>query len=395
MPDCDVAIVGAGPYGLAAAAHLRRVKGLDVRAFGEPMEFWRCRMPQGMLLRSAWSASSIADPDAALTIDAYKRASGNHLSPPVSLARFVDYGLWFQQAVVPDVDPTPISLIEQQDHGFRLTRRDGSTFTASRVVVAAGLSAFANKPPQFQDIPASFVSHTSEHNHLHRFTGQRVAVIGAGQSALESAALLHELGARVEVLVRRSEVHWLGWKERIQKLGRLSRALFSPDDVGPAGVSWLVATPSLLTSLPRPVQDTLRELSLRPAGARWLCERLASVRITTGKTVVAAAIAGSLLKLYLNDGSVRLVDHALIGTGYRVDIARYSFLAPEITRRVQTINGFPKLAAGFESSVPGLHFLGAPSAWSYGPLMHFVSGTRYAGSTLLQYFQNRNGANHR
>ena len=34
VPDCDVAIVGAGPYGLASAAHLRTQRAQDMRVFG-------------------------------------------------------------------------------------------------------------------------------------------------------------------------------------------------------------------------------------------------------------------------------------------------------------------------------------------------------------------------
>ena len=40
MTDTNVAIVGAGPYGLAAAAHLRRA-GVEVRVIGQPMSFWQ------------------------------------------------------------------------------------------------------------------------------------------------------------------------------------------------------------------------------------------------------------------------------------------------------------------------------------------------------------------
>jgi cation diffusion facilitator CzcD-associated flavoprotein CzcO len=109
---CDVAIVGAGPYGLAAASHLRQIKGLDVSIFGEPMRFWRTAMPSGMLLRSAWSASHIADPNATLTLDAYKVSSGNHLAAPIALECFVDYGLWYQRAAVPDADTGKVCRVE-------------------------------------------------------------------------------------------------------------------------------------------------------------------------------------------------------------------------------------------------------------------------------------------
>jgi len=55
-----VVIIGAGPYGLAAAAHLRAA-GIEHRIFGEPLSFWRRHMPAGMFLRSAWEASHIVD----------------------------------------------------------------------------------------------------------------------------------------------------------------------------------------------------------------------------------------------------------------------------------------------------------------------------------------------
>jgi hypothetical protein len=215
---------------------------------------------------------------------------------------------------------------------------------------------------------------------------KRVIVIGAGQSALESAALLHEVGAEVEVLVRRSRVHWLGLKDRLRPLVAASRLLFSPTDVGPAGVSRLVAAPDLLRKFPRTIQTRLRTLSIRPAGARWLRDRLRAVPITTRTTVTSALPVNESLKLTLSDKSTRLADHVILGTGYRVNIVRYDFLSPILHKRLQLIDGFPDLGAAFESSIPGLHFLGAPAAWSYGPLMYFVSGTKYAATALFRHF---------
>jgi len=202
--SCDVAIVGAGPYGLAAAAHLRRLKGLSVSVFGEPMRFWRAAMPAGMLLRSAWSASNIAGPYASLTLDAYKVSSGNHLVAPISLERFIDYGLWYQRTAVPDVDRRTVSSIEPHAGKFQIRLEDGSDFLASRVVIAGGISAFAARPAAFEHIPRALATHTSEAQDLSQFANSRVIVIGGGQSALESAALLHELGAEVEVLPQRT-----------------------------------------------------------------------------------------------------------------------------------------------------------------------------------------------
>jgi FAD-dependent urate hydroxylase len=382
---CDVAIIGAGPYGLAAASHLRQIKGLSVSIFGEPMRFWRTAMPAGMLLRSSWSASHIADPSDTLTLDAYKVSSGNHLAAPITLERFIEYGLWYQRAAVPDVDTRNVCATEPRGGKFQLTLEDGTGVTASRVIVAGGISVFAARPDAFNDVPEALATHTSEGPNLSRFGNKRVIVVGGGQSALESAALLHEAGAEVEVLVRRSRVHWLGWKERLRPLGAASGLLFSSTDVGPAGISRLVAAPDVLRKLPRSIQTRLRTLSIRPAGARWLRERLQTVPISTRTTVTSAVPSSGSLKLILSDNSARLVDHVVLGTGYRVNIARYNFLSSSTIQRLQIVDGFPRLGAAFESSIPGLHFLGAPAAWSYGPLMYFVSGTKYAAAALFRH----------
>lgn len=385
MP-CDIAIIGAGPYGLAAAAHLRQLKGLSVSIFGEPMRFWRTAMPAGMLLRSAWSASHIADPKSSLTLDAYKVSSGNHLAAPIALERFVDYGLWYQRAAVPDVDSRHVSNIEPRAGKFQVTLDDGSDFLASRIIIASGISAFAARPAAFDHIPSALATHTSERQDLSCFANKRVIVIGGGQSALESAALLHENGADVEVLIRRSCVHWLGWKDRLRPLGPASHLLFSPADVGPAGVSRLVAAPDVLRKFPRTLRSQLRLLSIRPAGARWLRHRLHDVPISTHTTVTSASPLNGHLQLTLSDKTTRLADHVILGTGYRVNVARYPFLGPGILERLKVVDGFPCLGPALQSSVPGLHFLGAPAAWSYGPLMYFVSGTKYAATALVRLF---------
>jgi hypothetical protein len=72
----------------------------------------------------------------------------------------------------------------------------------------------------------------------------------------------------------------------------------------------------------------------------------------------------------------------MFGTGYRVDVRRYPFMDPALADDVATANGYPVLRSGMESSVPGLHFLGAPAAWSFGPTMRFVAGGWFGGASL-------------
>jgi len=384
--DCDVAILGAGPYGLAAAAHLHAANGLEIRVFGDPMSFWHEQMPRGMVLRSPYVASNIADPERSLTLDGYQEQTRKQLPKPVALEQFVDYGRWFQAQTVPGPhqDRRRVERIARNG-SFRLELADGDSVSAGRVIVAAGIMPFAWTPPAFRNLPPELASHSSVHRDLSRFRGRRVLVIGGGQSALESAALLHELGAEVEVLVRAGRIYFLRRAHGIlHQLGPLTRALFAPAEVGPAGISRLVSTPDLYRRLPRSVQDRFSVRSLRPAGAAWLQSRLEGVPMTFNAAVTAAREENGQVELTLADGSTRRADHVLLGTGYRVDIAGYRFLPSELLQGISRVGGYPRLRRGFESSVPGLHFLGAPSAWSFGPLMRFVAGTEFAAPALTR-----------
>jgi len=367
---------------------LRGIKGLDVHAFGEPMSFWQRNMPVGMLLRSGWAASHIPDPNGSLTLETYRTASRNHFSTPVPLDRFVDYGLWYQRQAAPDLDRRKIVRVEVDAKGFRLTFEVGEAVLARRVVVAAGIGSFAWRPAQFAHLPNSLASHTSEHRDFQRFVAKKVLVVGSGQSALESAALLHESGAEVEVVARARQINWLGGlvSRTIQQgLGsRVSKLLYAPTDVGPAGISQIVARPDLVRRFPRSAQDWLRKRSIRPAGARWLVSRLQNVPIKLGRSVVSASTSSECVRVRLDDGSERNFDHVFLGTGYRVDVSKYEFFAPELAKSISHFQGYPRLSEGFETSVPKLHILGAPAVWSFGPLMQFVVGTNYASRALFR-----------
>ena len=390
----QVAVIGAGPYGLAAAAHLRAMR-VETCIFGRAMEFWQNQMPTGMLLRSSWEASHIADPHRRLTLDGYQTSGNVRLSKPIPLGGFVDYGRWFQQQVAPDLDDRRVTRIEQTPKGFCVSLDDGDCVHAARVVVATGIAPFAQRPLQFHNLPRELVSHTSEHRDLCRLGGRRIVIVGGGQSALESAALLAEAGAEVEVIVRRPGVHWLDQRVAWLKseANPLRRLFYPPTDVGPPGLNWIVATPGLFKRLPFPLQEKIAYRSIRPAGAGWLLPRVGGVHITTGCAVTSASSGGERIKLKLNDGSERCADHVLLATGYRVDVSRYDFLAPELLKAVRRVDGYPLLDLGFESSLPGLHFLGAPAARSFGPVCRFVSGTPYTARALARRIAGKRTVN--
>ena len=393
--DLDVAVIGAGPYGLAAAAHLHAADGLEIGVFGEPMSFWDKQMPRGMILRSPYVASNIADPERALTLDDYSEQTRRELPKPVTLEQFVDYGRWFRDQALPQpqFDHRNVSRLEPTNGHFRLELSDGERLSAHRVVVAAGIMPFAFVPAPFRGLSRELVSHSSEQRDLGLFRRRRVIVIGGGQSALESAALLHEAGAEVAVLVRADRIYFLRRGRGIlHHLGPITTALFAPAEVGPAGISRVVSAPDWYRRLPRALQDRWARRSLRPAGAAWLQPRLEGVAITLASEVVRADERDGGVDVLLADGSRRHADFVLLATGYRVEISKYRFLPESVLERIDRVGGYPRLRRGFESSLDRLYFLGAPSAWSYGPLMRFVAGTEFAAPTLTRAVLGRRRA---
>jgi FAD-dependent urate hydroxylase len=386
--DCEVAIIGAGPYGLSAASHLT-ASGRDVRIFGEPMEFWANGMPQGMLLRSPREASTIADPRSAFTLEAYETATGIEPVKRVPRETFVNYGRWYQKQLIHTLDRRKVAKVIKKNSAFELTLSDGAIVTSRRVVVAAGVGPFKKLPKQFSNLDPSHASHCYEGRPFETL-GNRVAVIGAGQSALESAAILHELGKDVEVIARIPNLRWIGMHKRLHQLGPISKVLYSKHDVGPIGISRLVAYPKLMYFFPMGPKDIIRARAIRSAGAPWLIPRLRDVKVTLGRSIVSAQVVGDEVQLTLDDQSERRVDHVLLGTGYRVDISQYRFLTPELVNDVRQLDGYPEITSGFASSVPGLHFIGATAARNLGPLMYFVTGTDFASRELAAHM-GRNG----
>ena len=402
----DVAVLGAGPYGLSAYAHLRE-HSVQTRILGEPMRTWRSHMPAGMKLKSLFAASTIGAGRSGYRLEDYCRETGatmpaEHEAVPLEL--FLGYGDWFAEALAPEVEPTEITVIDRDGPDrFRVGTADGEEFSVRAVVIASGLIGHAYIPPELAALgggdragafdpvdpldPADApVTHSSQHDDLKVFAGREVAVVGAGQSALESAALLAEAGARPTVLVRRPAAEYQDspYAEPAPGLRGLYGRL--PRPLGPLGPGWpLLAVargPALIRHLPPALRLRLVARVLGPAGAWWLRDRVEGrFPVHTGMRVMDAGLEGGgvTLKLAGTDGDSTLrTDHVISATGYRIGPDAFGFLAPELRDSLRRVRNWPRLGAGFQSSVPGLYFVGFPAAASYGPLMRFVCGTEYA-----------------
>ena len=388
MHQTQTAIIGAGPHGLSAAAHLSRA-GAETTVFGDPMSFWRDNMPKGMLLRSNWGATSMADYEGPLSLDSYCRTTGIKPGIPVPLEDFIDYGMWVHKEAVPDVDRRMVERVERTDDGFLLTLDDETQMASRHVVVAGGIAPFTVRPNLLRSLPTELASHTGDYSDLAVLRGKSVLIIGAGQSATESAALLHEMGCEVEIVMRTDHIDWLHGETYRNMTGPLAPLLYAPTGVGPMGIARLVAFPDIFRRLPRKVQDRLSYLAVRPRAADWLMDRLKPIPIRFGTTVVGAEPKGDRLEVTLSDGTRREVDHLLYGTGYKVDITKYPFLDPALAGAVRKVDGYPVLKSGMESSIAGLHFLGAPAVWSFGPIQRFVSGSWYGASSVTAAITGR------
>ncbi|MDQ3762042.1 MAG: NAD(P)-binding domain-containing protein [Actinomycetota bacterium] len=388
----DIAIVGAGPYGLSLGAHLRAA-GMPFRQFGLPMQLWRTAMPAGMFLKSQGFASNLSDPAGKHTLRAFCESTGREYADyglPVALETFVAYGDWFRRAEVPQLEELMVTDVTRAGGHYELTLSDGRTALAHKVVVATGVQHFAHVPGTLAPLPAQVCTHTCAHDDLGVFAGREVAVVGAGQSALESAALLHESGARVTVLARAPGLVWNG--NPLPDLRSIRRRLREPEaPLGSGWSTWFYSTqPHLFRRLPAARRVRTARTALGPAGAFWLRPRVeGKIRTLVGHSVRWAEpepAGGVRLGVQVNGGGATEItaDHVLAATGYRTDLDRLSFLDGRLRSTMQTLAGSPDVGPDFQSSVPGLYFIGPAVASTFGPVMRFVYGADYAARTVTR-----------
>ncbi len=386
MGTDDVLVIGAGPFGLSISAHLAQL-GIGHRVVGRTLDTWIRHMPEGMFLKSEPYASDVASPEPRHDLEAFCRLHGVEYAPrvgPLSLARFLEYAQWYTRALVPDVTDDVVTGISVAGDGFHVTFAGSGRCAVRKVVIATGLLPYAVVPDELANTPGELVSHSSDHHRLDRFRGCRVAVIGAGQSALESAALLHESGAHPVLIVRRPGLTWLGMNPaRLSRLGHLRRPVTKLCE-GWRCAFW--SLPDAFRLLPHEMRVTKARTVLGPAGAWWLKDRVeGTVETLTGSAVRSAVPHRSGVRLSL-DGptpSILDVDHVIAATGFRVALERLPFLEPVVLKRVATVTGFPVVSRAGESTLTGLYFSGASTAASLGPSMRFLAGTHASVRQLV------------
>jgi thioredoxin reductase len=387
----DTVIIGAGPYGLSIAAHLAK-SSLTFRIFGSPMQSWRSHMPKGMLLKSEGFASSLDDPDSSFTLRHYCEEMNlpfDDVGTPVPLDVFSAYGLEFQKRLVPTLEQTDITSVSRASEGFELETADGQTVHARTVIVATGITHFSYLPPFLVDLPGSHVSHSSQHHDLSSFRGKTVVVLGAGASAVDIAAILHEEGSQVQLVARRQAI---AFHTKTKEPRSLLQRLRVPRSG--LGIGWrsrlCTDAPLLFHLMPQEFRfRTVRNL-LGPAPGWFVRDKVVGkFPLHLACKIQSASIEDGKvhLKIVEKDGSNSelIADHVISATGYQVSISRMGFLDEALRSQLHKVEDTPVLSSHFETSVPGLYMVGLVSANSFGPLTRFAYGAKFTAKRISKH----------
>lgn len=386
----DVAIIGAGPYGLSLAAHLTAA-GINCRVFGQPMHTWRTGMPEGMVLKSEGFASNLWHPEHAFTLKDYCADNGlpyKDSGLPVPLATFANYGVAFQKRFVPALDERWVTKLDRDSNAFVLQLDGHETITASRVVIAAGIRNFHQTPPELDPIMGPLCTHSSDHHFLDHFIGKHVLVIGGGASGVGLAALISEKGGHVTVAARKDRIAFCGPPEERTLLQKIQ----APESG--LGTGWrsmaCVLAPMVFYAMPRDFRHLVVRKHLGPAPgwtSRQEVER--NVPVLLGARLARSEMRGDVahVAFRMADGSERTVEaeHVIAATGYKVDMQRLHFLGERVIAKLDLADRSPVLSPNFETSVPGLYVVGTAAANSFGPLLRFAYGAGFTSGRLSRH----------
>jgi Pyridine nucleotide-disulphide oxidoreductase len=357
------------------------------------MQTWLTQMPEGMCLKSEGFASTLYDPEGAFTLGHYCRERNlpyADVGVPIPLETFAAYGLEFQKRFVPALENEQVVSIDRSGSHFQIGLESGGTALARRVVIAVGISHYQYVPPELDALPEDYLSHSSRYHTYGQFRNRHVTVIGGGSSAGDVAAALLEAGAEVDAVARKAKIHFHNPPEQLPR--PLKDRILSP--TSGLGRGWrslfCVEAPLVFRMLPENFRLKVVRKHLGPS-VGWVARDKVVGRVAfhLSLKVEGAEIRDGRVHLHLRgaDGSQKamITDHVIAATGYRVDLRRLAFLNAETLAAIRSVEHTPILSSNFESSIPGLYFVGAASANTFGPLARFACGAKFASRRLSEW----------
>ncbi|GGY05370.1 monooxygenase [Streptomyces minutiscleroticus] len=320
MEYVDVAVIGGGQSGLAAAHALLRegLRPVVLEASGAAAGSWP-RYYDSLTLFSPARYSSLpgmpfpGDPDHYPHRDevaAYLAAYATRLDVDIRTGHRV-------------------TGVRRGDAGFEVEVADGNRALAARAVVAASGTFGHPHRPALPGLEGSTgtVLHTAEYRRPKPFAGQRVVVVGAGNSAVQIAA---ELATTARVtLASRAPVKFA----RQKIAGRDLHFWLRRTGLDAAPLGGLLRQP--------PTQLVIDDGRYRAALNQGAPDR----------RPVFTGIDGA--KVCWTDGSREEVDAIVLATGYRPDLPYLDGLD-----RALDAAGHPRQRGGVSATVSGLAFTG-------------------------------------
>ena len=363
-------IIGAGPYGLAAAK-LAKTRGLDYLISGLCMSFWKEHMPEGMKLRTPcdWGNSREL-----IHFLEQRKLTFEQISP-VPREFFIDFVETTAKLQQLNWPSGQVAQVNYEQDIFKCIMDNGDIICAQNILVATGYYDYRFIPIELSVIfPEECLSHTADCASFGQFANQRCLIAGGRQSAFETAAQLTSHATSVELVYRHARPEFVRsdwtWVDEHMERTRTQ--------------------PGWWREHPADEKEAINQRFWHDGRLQlenWLEQPVSHKKIIHyPDTTIDGCVrqAGGALQVTLSGNQKIIVDQVICATGYRPDVKKIPFLASgNILDSLKTYNGLPVLNNTLQSNIPGLFFTGIHGVKDFGPFLFFVAGSSPAAEIVI------------